>query len=95
MGSVDSYKEPLNQCHDSILRNACLKILSSKLQKKSSEQFRELNKRKGGILIHDIENRNTCISYSDCQKLQICEYLISRTTSIFESLNPLSFSVTN
>ena len=37
----------------------------------------------------------TRISHSDCGKSQIREYLISRATNIFESLNPFSFSVTN
>ena len=48
------------------------------------------------MLINVIEKKYlTRILQSDCQKLQICAYLISGTTSIFESLNPLCFSVTN
>ena len=48
------------------------------------------------MLINEIEKKHrTRISHSNCQKLQICEYSISRTTNSFESLNPLSFSVTN
>ena len=74
-----------------VLINTCLEILSSKSPKKSLEQFRELNKGKGGMLINEIEKKyRTRISHSDCQKLQICQYLISRATNIFESLNQLS-----
>ena len=48
------------------------------------------------MLINEIEKKRlTRTSHSDYEKLQICEYLISRTTSVFESLNILSFSVTN
>ena len=48
------------------------------------------------MLINEIEKKyRTRISHSDCQKLQTCQYLISRTTNIFEPLNLLSFSVTN
>ena len=45
------------------------------------------------MLINEIEKKYRArVSHSDCQKLQICEYLIFRTTNIFESLHPLSFS---
>ena len=48
------------------------------------------------MLINETEKKcRTRISHSDFQKLQICEHLISRTTNIFESLNPLTFSATN
>ena len=60
------------------------------------DQFRELSKRKGGMLINEIVKKyRTRISHSDCQKLQIRQYLISGTTNIFESLNPLCFSIAN
>ena len=39
------------------------------------------------MLINEIEKKYlTLISHSDYQKLQICEYLISQTTSIIKSI---------